>query len=373
VPPPARIVYLATSGERIGGAEVQYEYLIDDLDRSRYDPLLLTPARGAVNEALERAGVRTLEVVYPAWRRRHLLARRGARERLIGVAREQGAALVHADFNFGPYAIAMAEALAVPCVLHVRGRLKRGWVRRYGLDRATALIAIGRRYRDQLEEYGIAKEGIAIIEDATDLVRFAPRRCDLLRREHPELAGRVLFGIVGRLEPFKRQLDFLRAAGRLHAAGGRAAFVVVGAPNLDWPRYTLRVRALAEALGIAPQVVFTGARADIEQVIASLDVLVTLSGGSVMIEAMACGVPVVSASDRPAADLDIVRDGESGLVVPAGDADALLRAMRRLAGDEALRRSLGASGRLRAEAKFGRRRLARETEQLYEAVLGRPW
>jgi glycosyltransferase involved in cell wall biosynthesis len=364
------VLYLAVSGERIGGAETQLEYLVSDLDRARYEPIVLTPAGGGLSRALEGGGVSTAALAYPHWRRRTWLARRRARPRLIALARERGVALVHGDFNLGPYLVAMAEALGVPSVLHVRRPLQRGWVRRYALHGASALIAIGRRYRDQLVDYGIAADRIVIIQDATDLARFTPDRCELLRRQHPVMSDRVLLGMVGRLEPFKRQLEFLQAAERVMAAGRQVGCFVVGAANRHWPRYVRRLRAFPAAHGMEDDVVFTGRRTDIEHVIASLDVLVTLSGGSVMLEAMACGIPVVTASDD-ASRLEIVRDGEAGLVVPDGDPDALVRALLRLCDDAALRQSLGAQGRQRAVLKFGRARLARETERVYESLLAR--
>ena len=276
---------------------------------------------------------------------------------------------MHGDFNLGPYLVAVAEQLGVPSVLHVRRPLKRGWIRRYGLLRASALIAIGNRHRDQLVDYGVPCERIVVVHDATDLARFTPEPSELLRRERPAMSSRILLGMVGRIEPFKRQLDFLRAAERVIGAGRPAAFFVVGAPNLDWPRYVRRVGAFPTTRGIDRLVAFTGPRTDIERVIASLDVLVTLSGGSVMLDAMACGIPVVTANDRRPAELEIVRDGEAGLVVPADDSDALVRAMLRLCDDAPLRRSLGAGGRLRATMRFGRARMVRETERLYESLL----
>jgi glycosyltransferase involved in cell wall biosynthesis len=76
-------------------------------------------------------------------------------------------------------------------------------------------------------------------------------------------------------------------------------------------------------------------------------------------QALACGAPLVTA-DTPAAR-ELLRDGESALLVPAGDAEALATAVRRLAADESLARRLGAGG-LRAYR-----------EQASEAVLGRRW
>jgi len=364
-----RVLYLAVSGERVGGAEAQYEYLLEDLDRTRFAPLLLTPSRGGFSERVARGGIATQVFAYPPWRRRTWLTRRGARARLVAVAREQAIALVHADFNLGPYAVAIAAALDVPAVLHVRRPLQPAWIARYGLRRASAVIAIGRRYARQLCAGGVAAERIAIIEDATDAARFAPRGDAPLRREWPALAGRVLCGLVGRIEPFKRQLDFLRASAPVVRAGHPLACVVAGAPNRDWPRYVRNVHAWPNRYGAGVPVVFTGARTDIEAVIGSLDVLVTLSGGSVMLEAMASGVPVITATDSRPADLAMVRDGEAGLVVPADDAGALSAALARLCDDAPLRRALGARGRAHAVQRYSRARLARDTERLYDAVM----
>jgi glycosyltransferase involved in cell wall biosynthesis len=364
-----RILYLAVGASCFGGAEVQYRYLVEDLDRARYVPLLLTPCRGALNDALDRSGVENAVFGYPPWRRRTLWSRRCAQRRLIELAGRQRVDLVHSDFSLGPYAVAIGATLGVPSVLHVRRALQPTWAGRYRLHRADALIAIGARYRQQSLVAGIACDRVAVIEDATDVRRFTPHADARLRREYPALRDRVVLGLVGRIEPGKRQLEFLRAVERLLRDGHPVAAVVVGAPNRDWPRYVRRAQAFATAPASASHVVFAGARADMESVIPSLDVLVTLSGGSVMLEAMACGVPVVTASDRPAAELAVVRDGEAGLVVPANDADALVAALARLCNDPALRRALGARGRRRAEQRYARARLARQTERLYDALL----
>jgi glycosyltransferase involved in cell wall biosynthesis len=88
-----------------------------------------------------------------------------------------------------------------------------------------------------------------------------------------------------------------------------------------------------------------------------------------MLEAMACGVPVVTASARSPDSLRIVRDGEGGRVVPADYPDALVRIMVELCDDADQRRRLGVNGRQRAEALFGCDRLVDETVRLYDALL----
>lgn len=373
-----RVLYLASSGELQGGAQIQYRYLVEGLTGSRYEPIVLIPREGELDGTLARAGIRTAVTPYPIWsrgealrwRHRLWLERRRAHGRLIALARNHAPQLVHGDFAVAPYLTAISATLDIPAVVHVRGPLTRRRVRRLGLTRAAALIAIGNAYRDGLLAHQIPAERIAVIGDATDLDRFCPRPGAILRQEDPSItAGEVLIGIVGRIEPFKRQLEFLRAAEEVLRAGRRARFFVIGAPNPTRRCYVRRVRAFPAAHGIDRRVTFTGPRRDMDRVMASLDVLVTLSGGSVMLEAMACGVPVVTASARSPDALRIVRDGESGRVVPADDPHALARAIVELCDDAEQRRRLGLQGRLRAEALFGRDRLVDETVRVYDALL----
>jgi len=373
-----RVLLLVPGGDLQGGAQRQWSYLIDGLERSRHEPVVLAPTGGDLVDALASAGIPTLVMPYPSWsrgealrwRHRLLLERWRARGRLVAVARTRAPQLVHGDFAVAPYVNAISAALGIPSVVHVRGPLNRRRVRRLGLLDAAAIVAIGDGDRDALLEHGIAAERVTVIADATDLDRFRPGHGAVLRQEDSSIADdEVLFGIVGRIEPFKRQLEFLHAAAEVLRAGRRARFFVIGAPNPNRPCYVRRVRALAAARAIGRRVTFTGPRRDMEQVVPSLDVLVTLSGGSVMLEAMACGVPVVTATARRPESLRIVREGESGRVVPADDPRALARVLVELCDDAGQRRRLGARGRERAEALFGRERLVDETARLYDALL----
>lgn len=115
----------------------------------------------------------------------------------------------------------------------------------------------------------------------------------------------------------------------------------------------------AAALGLSSRVHFLGWREDVAALMASADFLVSSSRheplGNVVIEAWAAGLPVLAtASAGPGA---LIRDGESGLLVPVEDAAALARAMRRLVADGALRECLAAAGRAAFAAEFSAARV----------------
>jgi glycosyltransferase involved in cell wall biosynthesis len=165
---------------------------------------------------------------------------------------------------------------------------------------------------------------------------------------------------VGRLAHPKDPLTLVRALGAV-----RTPFraLLVG----DGPE-----RAAVEA-ELAPGVELTGTRADVPELLAGADVFVLSSrseGAPVSIlEAMAAGLPVV-ASDVGGVR-EQVADGETGLLVPAGDAGALASALERLLADTGLRRRLGAAGRDRALQRFDVGASRRAHVELYERELAR--
>jgi glycosyltransferase involved in cell wall biosynthesis len=175
----------------------------------------------------------------------------------------------------------------------------------------------------------------------------------------------VVFVSVARFEAPKNTAALLDAFAAL---GDRpeGILLLVG----DGPlRAELEERA--RALGIAERVRFTGSRRDIPEVLAASDVFVlaSLFEGhplSVM-EAMAAGRPVVATSVGGVPEM--VRSGETGILVPTGDVAALSGALRQMLESPELRRRMGASAARTAAEHFDISRMAGAYERLYEEIL----
>jgi glycosyltransferase involved in cell wall biosynthesis len=135
--------------------------------------------------------------------------------------------------------------------------------------------------------------------------------------------------------------------------------VVVGGPIYETDGHAGYAEGLHRrtgALGLADRVTFLGARTDVPEILASLDVLVHCPTapeplGRVLAEAMAVGRPVVAA--RSGGIPEVVEEGVTGFLVEPGDVAGFASAVVRLLEDPALRERLGSSGRRRAEARFG--------------------
>ena len=172
---------------------------------------------------------------------------------------------------------------------------------------------------------------------------------------------RPTVGIVGRLQPWKGQDIFLRAAAEIARAEPDVNFVIVGGAVLGWEgSYPDDLRRLAGELGIADKVYFTGHQADAIPWFDALDIVVHASYsepfGLVLVEAMALGKPLVAAAEG--GPLEIVEDGVSGLLTPSGDPRRLAAAVIRILRTPRLAEALSVGGRARAE-EFSEERTAR--------------
>ena len=215
-----------------------------------------------------------------------------------------------------------------------------------------------------VESLGVRAEHVAVIKGAgVDIKRFTPRL-------EPE--GPVRVTMVSRLLWAKGVGEFIEAASAVRETRKDLVFTLVGAPDKENPRAVPYEQAAAwRAAGIID---WWGYREDIANVWARSHIAVLPSWyreglPSALLEAAACGRPIVT-TDMPGCR-QAVRHGENGLLVPIRDARALADAIMTLADDPALRTSMGAAGRRRAEVEFAAARVHAETLQIYEQALAK--
>jgi glycosyltransferase involved in cell wall biosynthesis len=206
------------------------------------------------------------------------------------------------------------------------------------LGRAESVLVVGSMARDSVVARGADPERVRVFANTVDVDAWAERvaRADV-RRTGEEV--RVLS--AGRLAPEKGHDTLVRA---LAAAGDpRLALAIAGEgqERAGLERLATELRVRLDLLGdLGPD--------RLAEAYASADVFALLSThepwGVVVNEAAASGLPLVL-SDQVGAAYDLLRDGENGFLVPAGDVDAAAAALRRLADDPALRRRLGERSR----------------------------
>jgi glycosyltransferase involved in cell wall biosynthesis len=305
--------------------------------------------------------------------------------RIASVIREERPHILHTH-TAKAGAIARAAALLAadarpPVVLHTfHGHVLKGYfepgrtavfrqVERSLARAADVLVAVSPEVRDDLVELGVApREKFAV-------VRLGIPLAERLADETSERDYRRLYGIspdafvvgwVGRMTGVKATgavLEIVRAA---RDRGVDSVLCMVGdGPDRD------RLEQLARDLGIARQCFFTGYQSEIAGYYRLFDafVLPSVNEGTPVsaIEALASGTPVVA--NRVGGVPDVVRDGEDGFLVEAGDVEGAARRLAELAADPVLRERLGESGRARVLERYSVARLVDDVDRLYRALL----
>jgi glycosyltransferase involved in cell wall biosynthesis len=268
--------------------------------------------------------------------------------------------LVHAEW----YALLAGAAARVP----VRFTTKHGFnefreTPYFGVaDRAVASlahvhIAISRglaRYLEDVE--GFDRESFEIVHYGIE-----PNG-----EPHPYTDAVPRLLCVGRLIPIKGHIVLLRAFAAARRRLPELQLQIAGRGPLE-----PALRALARELGVHDAVRFLGHVSPIQAAIEQAAVVVVPSMGEgfgmVALEAMERARPVIAAEIGGLGEL--VRDGETGILVPPGEAEPLTEAIVRLAGNLDLARELGEAGRRRAQTRFLQRFCTERTELLYEGAL----
>jgi glycosyltransferase involved in cell wall biosynthesis len=255
-----------------------------------------------------------------------------------------------------PLAVEVGERLGVPVVTYLHGYTDcQDKYLRYKVHLADAVIAVSHHV---LELYLRAAGGrnprqlARVVHNGIDVDSFVARSREFDLRTRLSLPDdRRVVGMAGAYTAKGLEV-FLRAAARLESEGAGACFVVAGpfrhASTEAWAR-----RFVADE-GLDGACRFLGHQANMSAVMASCDVwaLPTLMDAFplVALEALAVGRPIVASAVGGLPE--IVKDGETGLLVPPGDPARLAAALRRLLDDAALRQALSKSGRELVAERF---------------------
>lgn len=239
---------------------------------------------------------------------------------------------------------------------------------KYASRHVTRIIAVSEGVKDVLVEYGIAPERIEVIYSGSDPGVYEGRDGSIVRRELGIPGGAPLVGKIANFyHGWKGHDTFLDAAAAVARTLPDARFLLVGHRTCGE-----KMRRMIAERGLAGRVIAAGYRTDVPDVIAALDVSVNspragegLSGA--VRESLAGGRPVVATD--VGGNRELVRDGETGLLVPPDDPEALAEAMLRLLRDRGLADALASAGARTVRENLTTDRMVERTEALYREVL----
>ena len=233
-------------------------------------------------------------------------------------------------------------------------------------DKITALT---NREREEHLEEGIASiEKYVIIHSGVMLDRLMNMSVDIEagKKEYGIPQDCNVIGVIGRLVPIKGHKYLVSAAKKIVKEFSNTVFVFVGDGYLN-----ASLERQAESIGVRKNIIFTGWRKDAAEILNLFDILVFPSlnegMGKVLVEGMALGKPIVASS--VGGIIDLVRNGENGILVPPGDSDALGNAILQLIKNRNLAEELGKNGKAKVYPEFDVSVMVKEIDDLYESLL----
>jgi glycosyltransferase involved in cell wall biosynthesis len=363
-----RILHVIATLDR-SGAEKQLALLARALPRDEFEVHVCALTRGGALAAdLRQAGI-PLSVIGKAWKfdpaaywrlRRHIAHLKPELvQTWMFTANAYGRA---AAISAGVSRIVASER----CV-----DLWKTWqqlaIDRY-LARRTAAIVVNSRGVEQFyTEQGLPAAKIRVIYNGIGPAAASDVTREALLAELGLPVGTRLIGAVGRLWPQKRLKDLIWATDLLHVIRDDAHLLVVG----DGPQRQALER-YARQCHVADRVHFLGVRHDVPRLMPHFDLLWLASGfeglPNVIMEAMACGLPVVASDIWGNREL-VVHD-QTGFLVRVGDRAGFARYAHKILDDSPLAQRLGDAGRQRIGAEFTVQAMVDKHAALYRELLG---
>ena len=367
---PRKILFVNSWSTAHGGSSTSLIDVVVNLDRSRYEPVVLCPTDGELPSRLRQLGVPVLA------RGIHRPTREELFRFLIEVPRHwrwlrsEGIALVHGNTSASRRSIVQASVSAgIPYVQHVRN-VVRSPQKNFGYRVADRIICNSNSTAAVFHDEPAFAPKTITLYNAVDLARYDVER-DARREELGVSAERAIVGFVGQLVPRKGVITLINAMPSVLSRVPNALLVIVGCAPPDETEYEAECRRLVSALGLDAQVRFVGYRQDVPAFMRTFDVfaLPTRSEpfGKVVIEAMAAGCPVVAS--HVGGIPEIVTGADLGSLIPPNDSPALASAVVEFLTSRERRRLVAERGAASVRTRFGMPSMLQQLQALYDEVL----
>ena len=358
----------------MGGAEESLFVLLKYLDKNKYKIILACPE----GDLAQRAQKINIDVVLVNFIRpfknpfgflKTLLRIRSIiRKKNIDIIHSNGVSSAQWSMIFGRF------FHKIPLIIHLRDlNINKSQKINFRINKKFFYaLCISNAVRDYfLNNKCIVKDRSFVVYNGVDLERFNSKVKRILREELGFGPNQFVIGLIGRIDVSKRLEDLIETAFLLK---DYQAFRWVIAGSADWSadkNLPEKIDALIAKRGLQDVVFRIGYRSDVGQVMNSLDVLMfpaqNEAFGRVLIEAMACAKPVIAA--RSGAVTEIIKDGETGYIVPLGDRQSFADRIMKLYREPSLRDELGRKGYEQVIKQFSAQAYVDKVVDIYDNIL----
>lgn len=393
---PIRVLHLDHTA-KLSGGEIALVRMLEAIDRSLVDPTVVLAEDGPLRGALESIGI-PVEILALSDRVRDV--RKDAvglgsfgklnavgeflaySRRLAAYARSHRFDIIHTNSLKADFYGGLAGRLAsIPVVWHMRDHIDASYLP----SAAVTMVRVGARFLPRAVVANSASTLRQLLPETNgkDTARtrvvhggIDPPGGGDWPSEPPQRSVNPVprIGMVGRIARWKGQHVMLEAAQKVRDRGVDARWIVVGTALFGEEDYESDLHRQTVERGLANEIEWVGFSNQVAAQMRTFDVFVHTSispepFGQVVIEAMAEGVPVIGADAGGVRE--ILVDGETGILTPPGDADALAEAVLMLLANPEKARSMGRAGYHRMATTFTARRTAENMVSVFQDVLAK--
>jgi len=366
-----KILYLNHVSE-LGGGEYCLLNLMLNLNKEKYEPVLLLQEPGPLSKLAEENGITTYFLKMRGWRRLKYLPVNYlvTLKHLKKLIYEQKIDLVHCNaYRLNPYAALAAKDTHTPCFCHIRWFRKKDHIKKFMLDKVDLVLTMS-EYMASFFHGSKAK--VKTIYDGIQVPDFKNNVYgrEKIRNEFKLKKEDIIIGMAAQLTPRKGHKDFIKASVKIRKVFPQVKFIVAGGAILDDQLSINDLQEYASSIN-AENIFFIGNRSDMKDVFQAMDFFVLPSHvepfGLVVVEAMASGVPVVAT--KSGGPEEIISDGEDGFLVPVRSAKSIAEKIIYLLKNPAAAEEMSKAARTTVKKRFNVKKYAVEIEHTYELYL----
>jgi len=296
-------ILFTSSTPHVAGGETNLLALLDTIDSKKFSSFCLFNPESGLDKLPLKNRVKFIPASLPVYAKKNIIAISKMLFRILLILRHYKINLIYinssGDVKFFPL---IARLLHIPIIIHIHIDINNVGLRWLKVEKADALLFPSQYLRKIILDHSpwIDASKCFYVHNAVDINNFYPCDMSYLRNELGFNPAQPVIGCVGQLKEMKGQHLFLEAIRDLIKCGIKANFIIVGEDNVENGKYEEFLKVRAFELGVANYISFLGYRNDIPEIMNLCDLLVlpTLkeSFGRVVIEAMACGTPVVTSA-----------------------------------------------------------------------------
>ena len=381
------ILFLHAGAEMYGADKVMLD-LIKRLDKSKYTPFVILPTSGVLVDALKDAGVSVTVMPYPIMRRKYFNSKGVIQyginfliytNKIVKFAKEHNIKLIHTNTAATLEGCFVSRRLKIPQLwsIHeiiINPKIMYRFTSKLIAKYSKITITDSNAVKKHLDASGYFRNGdVKVIYNGVDSERFTPDiSCDYLYDEWKIPRNSKVIGMMGRVNSWKGQADFLKAANIIMDQNPNVYTVFVGSAfeGEEW-----REKELAKAISESPhkdRIINKGYRTDSEAIYKLYDVFVLPSTNpdplpTVVLEAMSTGKPIVGYKHGGVCEM--VKEDYNGLLAEVCNPSDLAAKIEKLLSNDALRMEMSNNSRKRLLEKFSIDSYVQNYSNEYEKLL----